>query len=287
MSKPKDLKKYIFDFEALDECPLCSSKSFIPAGKIQWLSNEFCFVLCPVCSLKYMNPRPTQASYNTFYKEYFWQQKIRNIGFKQPGQIWQGIYKKDKFHNEKEWKSKEGIQRLKTRHLELRTNNIISILSRHIKLNEKTKILEIGCAFGATLQTISKQFGCKVHGIEPSLEARQSIEKEAIIKLLGYFAQNLERISKQESKFDAIIFSHVLENTTNPLEILNYAKQCLKEKGVLYIETPNLLLFDAVNPYHPFIFSRHSLSLMLKKVGFKPEIVSENLDRMLRIVGRT
>ena len=102
---PQNFKKVSFDFEALDACPLCQGKVFISNGRIKWLKTDFWYVACPQCGLKFINPRPTLESYRDFYKNLFWEQKIRNLGFHQPGQAWQaGKYKWD---NEKEWQPEQ------------------------------------------------------------------------------------------------------------------------------------------------------------------------------------
>src|SRR3989344_3700601 len=106
MEKNVDLNQAPFDFEALDVCPVCLSNVMLPSGRIKWLDNDFWYVLCPACGLKYMNPRPTTASYQKFYKDLFWQQKIRNVGFREAGQTWQG--KKQEWHNEEPWEPEAG-----------------------------------------------------------------------------------------------------------------------------------------------------------------------------------
>ncbi|MDZ4243489.1 MAG: methyltransferase domain-containing protein, partial [Candidatus Doudnabacteria bacterium] len=85
-------------------------------------------------------------------------------------------------------------------------------------------------------------------------------------------------------RFDAIIFSHVLENATDPLQVIRWANSCLSANGVIYIQTPNLLVFDQMNPYHPFIFSRNSLRVLIEKAGLVYEPVSQPIDKMLTVI---
>jgi len=158
---------------------------------------------------------------------------------------------------------------------EQKTKIIISDLKENITIAKDSKILEVGCSFGATLDELHEKYGCKVYGIEPSTEAKEEIEKLKEIEILGDYAEDLEAISKKDLKFDIIIFSHVLENTTDPVRVVKFAKECLANKGVIYIQTPNLLVYDQMNPYHPYIFSRYSLNFLADKLGLDYKPISE------------
>jgi len=118
------------------------------------------------------------------------------------------------------------------------------------------------------------------------MEAQGVMKKEGIIKIIGNYAEDLQALSKKKQKFDAIIFSHSLENTSYPLQIIKWAKGCLKKDGIIYVQLSNLLTFDQMNPYHPYIFSAHSLGLLAQKAGMKPVRAGEKLHRMLTMVFR-
>ncbi len=229
-----------------------------------------------------MNPRPTKQSYQDFYANYFWQQKIRNIGFHQEGQTWQT--KKYQWDNEQLWDPKEGIKNRMDKQRKQKTVDIIKALESNLTFKPDTAVLDVGCSFGVTLDEIHKKFNCQVYGIEPSTESRQEVEKVKAIKLLGHYAEELEDVSKTDLKFDVIIFSHVLENTTDPVSVIKAAKQSLKPGGFVYIQTPNLLVFDQMNPYHPYIFSRQSLSVLAAKLALKYRPISELKNKMLEVL---
>ena len=152
-----------------------------------------------------------------------------------------------------------------------------------MELYKGTEILEVGAGLGITLEELRKKFGSRVYAIEPSREAQKTI-KNAGIKLIGDYAEDLEKLSKGKQKFDAIIFSHSLENTVFPLQVIQWAKKCLKKNGVIYVQLSNLLTFDQMNPYHPYIFSAHSLGFLAQKAGMKPYRAGEKLHRMLTMV---
>ncbi|MFY9461872.1 MAG: class I SAM-dependent methyltransferase [Candidatus Sungiibacteriota bacterium] len=281
LENENNYQNVVFDFEALDACPFCDGRTMIPNGRVEWLGIDFWYVVCPHCGLKFMNPRPTADSYRDFYKNLFWQQKIRNVGFHQPGQMWQsGTYKWD---NKKKWDPKEGLENRLEKHREQRAKTIIPVLKGHMDFNKDARILEVGCGFGVTLNELRKQYDCKVFAIEPSDEA-QKVIKEFGIELIGNYAEELEDIGKKGRRFDAIIFSHALENTVDPLAVMRSADSCLNNGGIIYVQTPNLLVFDQMNPYHPFIFSNGSLAFLADKIGLSYKRVSEPKDKMLTVI---
>ena len=256
----------------------------LPNGKINWLATDFWYVVCPACNLKFMNPMPTRKSYEEFYQGQFWQQKIRNLGFKEQGQVWQaGRYQ---WHNDEEWEPEFGRKNISDKLSSLRIETITKTLQENIGLSGESQILEVGCGFPVTLTSLKENFKAKVYAVEPSAEAREAIAKDNGIKLIGRYAEELREISQNDLKFDAIIFSHVLENTTDPLSIIKSAKACLNPKGLIYIQTPNLLVCDQMNPYHPYIFSNQSLSVLSDRAGLEYQAVSRPIDRMLTAVCR-
>ena len=277
-----DFKNVVFDFEALDVCPFCQCAVMVPNGKIKWLDIDMWYVFCNGCGLKFMNPRPTQQSYKDFYKNLFWQQKIRNLGSHFEGQMWQA--KKYKWDNEESWDPAEGVKNRMDKQREQKTKDIIKALDAATSLTAQSAVIDVGCSFGVTLDEIYKKYHCHVYGIEPSDETQKEIAKFEQIKMLGHYAEELEDISKTELKFDVIIFSHVLENTTDPINVINFAKRCLKPTGFIYIQTPNLLVFDQMNPYHPYIFSRNSLKVLAEKCQLRYKQISESKNKMLEVL---
>src|SRR3989344_4464332 len=122
MTNNDDLRKIEFEFSAHDRCPVCSHRVMLPNGKINWLATDFWYVVCPACNLKFMNPMPTRKSYEEFYQGQFWQQKIRNLGFKEQGQVWQaGRYQ---WHNDEEWEPEFGRKNISDKLSSLRIETI-------------------------------------------------------------------------------------------------------------------------------------------------------------------
>ncbi len=279
MKKSDTLLRFSFTWEGLRTCPLCSHEVMLPSGSVEWLDMRFWYVICPRCGLKYMNPRPTQASYQKFYKDYFWQQKVHNIGFRKEGQMW-GI-KKYQWDNEKKWTKEEGVKNKMEKLKALRIDTVTKALLSKLAINRKSHILEVGSGFPVTLDAINKKYGASVYAIEPSLEAQKSIKKFKNVTFLGSYGEELKVLRKGKTKFDAVIFSHSLENTLVPFEIMGYARDVLRKGGIIYVQCANLQTFDQMNPYHPYIFSESAFRVLTKKLKMRYERISDPTDRML------
>jgi len=277
----KNFNEFEFKFEAVDDCLVCKNKVLIPNGRVKWHKFDFWYVICTQCGLKIMNPRPTRESYKVFYKDYFWGQKITNAGFHQEGQMWN--VDRYNFDNDKKWDPKKGKENRIEKHKKQRADYIIPTVASMISIGPSSNILEIGCGFGVTLNEFKKKYHCNVYAIEPSLEAKKSLD-EFGIELIGQYAEDLEGISRDGEKFDVIIFSHVLENTIDPLNVLASARDSLSKTGIIYLQTPNLLTFDQMNPYHPYIFSKTSMGRISEELGLKYKVVSDGLDKMLTMI---
>ena len=282
MTVEEELQDVSFDWEALDACPLCHGKVMLPAGRVSWLDMNFWYVICPSCNLKFMNPRPTQASYQQFYKTHFWQQKIRNLGFRQDGQMWNTS--RYSWDNEHPWDPREGREVKIAKARAMRTPVIIETLAKHVTLGADTHVLEVGAGLGVVLDELHARHGCRVYAIEPSTEARDSFDKGSVISSLGEYAEELELLRHEPTSFHAIIFSHSLENMSAPFDILQWAHECLRPDGVIYIQCANLFTFDQMNPYHPYIFCEHALRFAARKLGMTLKRSGDPTDRMLTVV---
>ena len=111
-------------------------------------------------------------------------------------------------------------------------DEILDFLARQ---NCSGYLLDVGCGRGILLAD-ARSRGWNVKGVEP---VRCIAEEGRRKRLLDICVGVLEKASLKDSSFDAIIFCHSLEHLVNPLETLQLAYRLLKERGWIYIETPN------------------------------------------------
>ncbi len=235
-------------------CIICKYRKYTTSDTILWKNTKMHFVICQKCGLKYMNPRLTKKFYDSFYKNMFWEEKLAGDGFS---------------FNDFSDKNIKKPSNIKLDNFGPHSYRLISQINDVIQLSSETKILELGTGRGGNLGLIKSKHNCKVFGVEPSDYVKDSASKQFGIKFIGSFVEEFADNSSYDGKFDLVIMSHILENTTNPINSLLTLRKLIKPKGYFYIETPNLYYhYHASNPYHPYIFSPETLELILKVTGF-------------------
>jgi SAM-dependent methyltransferase len=246
-----------FEFEPVNECLLCGSTEQHDAQGVSRMGVAFSYCYCGRCGLKYMRPRPTPACYQRFYADLYWQQIATADTFP----TFQGA--DDARIDQKE---------LRLRKFRRIYKHVRKDLLQHQKLNSQTRVLEVGCGYGVTLEMLAGEFGCQVFGIEPSTEALARCAEAGCISIVGHTAEEYLVDASDvplHEKYDVILIRHCLENLLNPLRVLRGICEYLKDSGLLVIYTPNVEYSNLMNPYHPYLFSPETLSRMMTMAGFQ------------------
>lgn len=249
------MSKNSFEFEPVESCMLCSSTDQHDAKGVSWQGVAFSYCICGGCGLKYMRPRPTQKTFEVFYKEQYWQENLQAEGFA----------------SITEYGDKEQDQ------LELRMPKYSSVyrkisedLSATMRLTKESRVMEVGCAFGFSLEWLKRDFGCQVFGIEPSEESIKRCEKGGV-SIIARTAEEYFFDAKDVSesgKYDAIYFSHALCTIVDPVRVLSGVREYLKPNGLLLIYTVNSNYYDAMLPFNPFLYTPETITRLLAKCGF-------------------
>ncbi|MFD1953958.1 glycosyltransferase [Paenibacillus thailandensis] len=156
---------------------------------------------------------------------------------------------------------------------------------------EPIRVLEVGCACGATLLEIKNQYpNAELYGIELNASEANIAGKFANVE-----AEDVEmKLSYPESFFDYMIFADVLQHLHNPWQVVENVKKYLKPNGKLLISLPNVMhysvlreLLDGKWTYrdagildrrHLRFFTRQEMLKMLEDAGYtKIEIGATNL----------
>lgn len=164
-------------------------------------------------------------------------------------------------------------------------NKNIDTFQRRMKylnqfVDQKKKILEIGCSSGFMLLPLIKM-GHECTGIEPS-----GVFSEYLLNKNIPIFNSLKELMKNQSneKYDLIMHFFVLEHISNPIQFLKQQISLLKPGGILIFEIPNAAdpLFSIYDIpeferfywsiAHPWYFSEKSLNFLLKKVSNNFEI---------------
>ena len=156
------------------------------------------------------------------------------------------------------------------------------------------RLLDIGCGYGYFLAACQQQ-GYDVAGLDVSAWAAQyATQKLGLPVSVGKFGD----IKFPPHSFDIITMWHFLEHSPDPRLALRTAKSWLRPDGILVIDVPDYEGTDAQRqwrdwdgwslPYHLWHFTFKTLTLLLRKHGFKvikrknyhSDVVKQKLGRI-------
>ncbi|MCO4793679.1 MAG: class I SAM-dependent methyltransferase [Bacteriovoracaceae bacterium] len=241
-----------YQFESVD-CYLCGEddNEFLLVGEedLTGKEGEFQYVTCKSCGLAYQNPRVAPEQIKDFYdSEYIAHRKKKDWGVLTP------LYEKAMSKHDRD-KDK--------------------LISKYVKLNSNSKVLDIGCAVGTFLLHLKDKYNCKISGVDfkDDLSFPRFNEIDFHCGLL-YEQENIE-----ENSYDLITMWHFLEHCYSPMESLKKARTLLNDGGKLIIEVPRL---DSLSykifkekwpgvqaPQHTVMFDKEHFVSMAEKAGFK------------------
>lgn len=153
----------------------------------------------------------------------------------------------------------------------------------HMPFKKNGHLLEIGCGGGAML-SIMKNLGWQVEGIEVDPVGVEVARAKGLTVHLGdIYSRNYEN-----SSFDAVTLSHVIEHVHDPIGLIRECARILKPGGKISIATPNSkslgrLIYKSNwlhldPPRHLHIFNNAVLEKLAGKLGLKIDL-SETLIR--------
>ena len=202
-------------------------------------NHKFSLVKCKNCGLIYVNPRLTRKNLAKLYEtEYF-------------------SYYVDT--NSKAHKKREETFKIEIAELE--------------RLTEGRKILDVGCGGGFFLASLDNSW--QKYGTEINPAAVEYGKKLG----LNIHKGNLKEANFPQGIFDVVKLRGVIEHLPDPISELYEIYRILRKGGLIAVNTPNIdsicgmiykEKFRMICPVrHIYYFSTKTLSLMLKKVGFR------------------
>lgn len=221
-----------------------------PILKNEELANyKFSLVKCKNDGLIFVNPRLTEKSLTNFYqKQYF------------------SYYANTKSEAHKK---RQETFKVEIADLERLTE----------KLKVGWKILDVGCGGGFFLASLNNSW--EKYGTEVNPTALKYGKDTFGLNILK---GHLREVNFHDETFDVIKIRGTIEHLPDPMSELREINRILRKGGLIAVNTPNIgsicgriykEKFRMVDPiHHIYYFSTKTLSLMLKKVGFKVRKVS-------------
>jgi 2-polyprenyl-3-methyl-5-hydroxy-6-metoxy-1,4-benzoquinol methylase len=145
--------------------------------------------------------------------------------------------------------------------------------TKMFKLQEKHKILDIGCGNGRHMAYLKRKYNVDVVGIELNQKA-VAVGKNAGLNI---FHGSIDDYATN-NEYDVIYLSHVLEHLSKPYDALKNINKLLKKGGRIVIALPNTKSFERYlfkqywwgwdTPRHIYMFSPKSIKYLLQETGF-------------------
>lgn len=153
------------------------------------------------------------------------------------------------------------------------------------------KILDIGCGKGEFLAAARKR-GWQVYGVEPSANFVDFAAKEHGLNIKNF---TLQEAGYPDNFFDVATLNMVLEHVDEPKALIACIRRVLNDKGLLFIEVPNIdslmlklatiyfrlkgrdwspLLSPTHYPFHAYGYGPSAIKCLLRMNGFDIEKVS-------------
>ena len=249
LAVPIDVSQVESQFETVS-CYLCGSSECVPfitaEDDLTGKPGRFTFVTCVRCGLRYQNPRLTVEHVKSYYDdEYIAHRKKTDWGPLTGFFNWA----MDRHDRQKD-----------------------KIVSRFVCLDERSDVLDVGCAVGTFLQKMRSRYGVRATGVDfKDLSANPSLE--GVDFRCGLFYEQ----DFGARRFDLVTMWHFLEHDYDPIRTLTTARDLLKPDGRLVVEVPRLdsttfrLFGDRwpglQAPQHTVLYDRTALLLAMDKAG--------------------
>jgi len=189
---------------------------------------------------------------------------------------------------------KEALAPIEELHLRGRSSTIE--LAQEVELNEKMKVLDIGCGIGGPARTIVSEFGCNVTGIDICDEFCRAAD--LINERLGYTDKieirqgNALDMPFNSNSFDIIFIQHVSMNIKNKKRLFSEIHRLLHPKGRLALNTicagsdkPIYFpVFWANNPSISFLSLPYDLLQLIEDNGFKELSWTDNTKKIIKTI---
>ena len=233
------------------DCPVCQSTSFKVMLKkvkdrIYGKPGVFQIQRCLQCGLVMTRPRPTTESLKLYYE---------------------GSYTRRR--SEVRFQTDTRLGRRIPRYR-------MKVLGKAHQLNEKDRILDVGCSTGDFLRVARLESGCQVTGIELD---QKSIERALDPEQITYRVGTIQDVELPEHGFTVVTFFQSLEHHQEPVEALKKAHGFLEPGGICVVEVPNYGGFwrrvfrsywmPLMVPQHLVHFDKKTIKKTFEAAGFK------------------
>jgi 2-polyprenyl-3-methyl-5-hydroxy-6-metoxy-1,4-benzoquinol methylase len=243
-------------------CNLCGSKDsqflFEARDRLHGTEGTFRYVQCPECGLVYMNPQVSQEDIAKLYPSDYAPHSTTTKGTAATiRSLYNRLIKTPVIAQLVKW-----------------ITNVKIINSIYSRLDQNSRVLDIGCGAGAFLNRVKTEKGCEVFGVDIS-EAAVKAAKDSFN--LDIFKGTITEAPLEDSSFDVITAWWYLEHIPDPQVTAARISSLLKRNGHCIIGVPNFESFNAKTfkdkwyhldcPRHLCIWTPSAMKRLLEQHG--------------------
>lgn len=171
-------------------------------------------------------------------------------------------------------------------------------LAQKTDLNERMKVLDIGCGIGGPARTIASEFGCQVIGLELCEEYCHATEiinnRIGLSNKIEIRQGNALNMPFDSAEFDIVFMQHVLMNIENKERVLSQINHVLRPRGRLAFYTIctgpvtpiHFPVIWANNPDINFLITASELRQLISNSGFKELLWKDETEKILEEIQR-
>lgn len=240
--------RQLLDGQECVPCPLCGGTQFKPLARTDRYRMGITTAECSGCGFIMTNPMPTAEGLADFYRNHY-----------------------RKFYQKEDEPSVGEIRRWG---MDVRAEQSVDFLAMQRILNGNTRVLDVGCGYGALLRAIHDRCpDAQLVGVEPGAKSAAFVRRYVPCEI--YSA--LDQVESTRT-FDLVIVNHVLEHVRDPIRFLKQVRELIGPNGRVYIDVPDAARYDSLvhlHIAHLYHFTAHTLRSMLKRVGLTVSFLEE------------
>lgn len=138
----------------------------------------------------------------------------------------------------------------------LRLNAMKNFLDTKVDWDRVQNILDIGSNRGDFVTWINKRgTKIKITAVEPDGQIINDYKNVENIQLIQ---NRFEKVDLQKSYYGFVYCSHTLEHAASASEMIKKINSCMKNRGLLFLEVPNIELISEKNTIEEFFIDKHT-----------------------------
>jgi 2-polyprenyl-3-methyl-5-hydroxy-6-metoxy-1,4-benzoquinol methylase len=143
------------------------------------------------------------------------------------------------------------------------------VLLRTIRLDSRSRLLDVGCG-GGLLLSLASRTGARTIGVEVNIEALRIARTKAPGAALVAVGQKIG-LPFRDGTFDAVVSQHVLEHLDHPVDHLREWRRMVGQHGAIVLATPNAWYPDPAHFFdtdHRHVWNVRELGAAFQAAGF-------------------